>query len=70
MLLPHVLGSAGPVFRKATSWAMLAKHTELLVAFGGVPQKNTFVAPGGMARHGLRQHLARRAAARHARSRT
>jgi biotin/methionine sulfoxide reductase len=58
VLLPHVLGSAGPIFRKATPWSMLAKHTELLVAFGGIPQKNTFVAPGGMARHGLRGHLA------------
>jgi biotin/methionine sulfoxide reductase len=58
VLLPHVVGNAGAVFRKATSWTMVAKHTELLVAFGGIPQKNTFVAPGGMARHGLRQHLA------------
>jgi biotin/methionine sulfoxide reductase len=58
VLLPHVVGNAGSVFRKATPWTMVAKHTELLVAFGGVPHKNTFVAPGGMARHGLRQHLA------------
>jgi biotin/methionine sulfoxide reductase len=58
VLLPHVVGNAGSVFRKATPWTMLAKHTELLVAFGGIPHKNTFVAPGGMARHGLRDHLA------------
>jgi biotin/methionine sulfoxide reductase len=58
VLLPHVVGNAGAVFRKATSWAMVAKHTELLVAFGGIPLKNMFVAPGGMARHGLRDDLA------------
>ena len=58
VLLPHVVGSAGVVFRKATSWTMVARHTELLVAFGGIPIKNTFVAPGGMARHGIRHHLA------------
>jgi biotin/methionine sulfoxide reductase len=58
VLLPHVIGNAGTVFRKATPWTGIAEHTELLVAFGGVPHKNTFVAPGGMARHGLRQHLA------------
>ena len=58
VLLPHVVGSAGAVFRKATSWPVIARHTELLVAFGGIPIKNTFVAPGGMARHGIRQHLA------------
>jgi len=58
VLLPYLLGSAGPVFRKATSWPVIARHTELLVAFGGVPVKNTFVAPGGMARHAIRGHLA------------
>ncbi|MBM4268731.1 MAG: molybdopterin oxidoreductase [Deltaproteobacteria bacterium] len=57
VLLPHVVGNPGSVFRKATAWAMLARHTELLVAFGGVPIKNTFVAPGGMARHSIRRHL-------------
>jgi biotin/methionine sulfoxide reductase len=58
VLLPHVVGSAGAVFRRATSWPVIARHTELLVAFGGIPIKNTFVAPGGMARHGIRSHLA------------
>ena len=58
VLLPHVVGSAGAVFRKATAWSVVAEHTELLVAFGGIPIKNTFVAPGGMARHGIRQQLA------------
>lgn len=58
VLLPYLLGSAGPVFRKATSWPVIARHTELLVAFGGIPVKNTFVAPGGMARHAIRGHLA------------
>src|SRR5262245_35115495 len=57
VLLPHVVGSSGAVFRKATSWSVVAAHTELLVAFGGIPIKNTFVAPGGMARHGVRGHL-------------
>ncbi len=57
VLLPHLLGSSGPVFRRATSWPVIASHTELLVAFGGLPLKNTFVAPGGMARHSLRGHL-------------
>jgi biotin/methionine sulfoxide reductase len=57
VLLPHLLGGSAAVFRKATPWTVIAKHTELLVAFGGLPLKNTFVAPGGMAHHGLRQHL-------------
>jgi len=58
VLLPHVVGNAGAVFRRATSWKVVAERTELLVAFGGVPLKNTFVAPGGMARHGIRNYLA------------
>ncbi len=57
VLLPHLVGSSAAVFRKATTWTVIAKHTELLVAFGGLPLKNTYVAPGGMANHGLRQHL-------------
>ncbi len=57
VLLPHLVGSAAAVFRKATPWTVIAKHTELLVAFGGLPLKNSFVAPGGMAHHGIRQHL-------------
>lgn len=54
-----MVGNAGAVFRKASSWPVIEAHTELLVAFGGVPIKNTFVAPGGMGRHGIRGHLAR-----------
>ena len=57
VLLPHLVGSSATVFRRATAWSVIAKHTDLLVAFGGLPLKNTFVAPGGNARHGLRQHL-------------
>src|SRR3954471_5516960 len=58
VLLPHLVGNATMVFLKATPWDAIARHTELLVAFGGIPLKNTFVAPGGMARHGLRDQLA------------
>ena len=58
VLLPHLVGSSAAVYRQATSWSMIARHTDLLVAFGGLPLKNTFVAPGGNARHKLREHLA------------
>ncbi len=57
VLFPHIFGSAAAVMRKATTWATVAAHTELLVAFGGLAMKNTFVAPGGNARHDLRGHL-------------
>ncbi|MDQ6656634.1 MAG: molybdopterin-dependent oxidoreductase [Actinomycetota bacterium] len=37
----------------ATSWPVIAEHTELFVAFGGLPRKNTAVASGGNVRHDL-----------------
>jgi biotin/methionine sulfoxide reductase len=57
VLLPHLVGSSAAVFRRATAWEVVARETELLVAFGGLPLKNTFVAPGGNARHSMRAHL-------------
>ena len=57
VLLPHLVGSSAAVFRRATAWDVIARHTDLMLAFGGLPLKNTFVAPGGNARHHLRQHL-------------
>ncbi len=50
--LPHVLGSAQAVAGPLTSWSSIAKHTRLLVLFGGANPKNTQVAKGGCAWHG------------------
>jgi biotin/methionine sulfoxide reductase len=38
------------------------ENTELIVAFGGIPEKNVFVTPGGTTRHGTPGHLAALAA--------
>ncbi|GAB3688975.1 molybdopterin-dependent oxidoreductase [Saccharopolyspora tripterygii] len=51
ILLPHVVGSSAAVLGYADSWATVREHTDLIVAFGGVPVKNTWVNPGGVARH-------------------
>ncbi|MFC5008499.1 molybdopterin-dependent oxidoreductase [Dactylosporangium cerinum] len=59
VLLPHVVGDAEEVLRNASSWPTLTEHTELLVAFGGVPAKNVFVTPGGVTRHSTPGHLRR-----------
>ncbi|HLH99658.1 MAG TPA: molybdopterin-dependent oxidoreductase, partial [Acidimicrobiales bacterium] len=61
-ILPHVVGSAEELWRGATSWSVVARHTDLLVAFGGLPAKNSFVSPGGVTRHVVRSHLAQAAA--------
>ncbi|MGW6059230.1 molybdopterin-dependent oxidoreductase [Streptomyces sp. NPDC055189] len=60
VLLPHIVGRAGAraVLRAASSWPTLAAHTELIVAFGGIPAKNVHVTPGGVTRHRTPGHLA------------
>ncbi len=50
--LPHILGSAQAVTGPLTSWPSIAKHTRLLVLFGGAHPKNAQVAKGGCAWHG------------------
>jgi biotin/methionine sulfoxide reductase len=56
--LRRVVGSAEEVWRGATSWDVIARETELIVAFGGLPVKNLSVVPGGVTRHTVGDHLA------------
>ncbi|GHE99381.1 biotin transporter BioY [Amycolatopsis deserti] len=51
VVLPHIVGTATDVLRNGSSWPTIVANTELLVAFGGVPEKNVFVTPGGVTRH-------------------
>ena len=51
VVLPHIVGSAEEVLRRGSSWPTIVANTDLLVAFGGVPEKNVFVTPGGVTRH-------------------
>ncbi len=62
VLLPHLVGSAEEVLRQPTSWPTIIEHTQLVVAFGGIPAKNVFVTPGGMTKHRTRDYLDRAAA--------
>ena len=62
VLLPHLVGSAEEVMRQPTSWPTIVEHTDLVVAFGGIPAKNVFVTPGGMTEHRTRDYLDRAAA--------
>ena len=48
VLLPHVVGDVSLVLRRRHVLAVIAEHTELVVAFGGLPQKNAAVSPGGV----------------------
>jgi biotin/methionine sulfoxide reductase len=49
--LPHVVGSPQSVVGPLTSWTSIARHTRLMVLFGGANPKNTQVIKGGCAAH-------------------
>ena len=51
VILPRVLGPAYNMMPRHTSWRSIAEHGELMVAFGGLPIKNSQVSPGGNTRH-------------------
>ncbi|WP_375001431.1 molybdopterin-dependent oxidoreductase [Aeromicrobium sp. CTD01-1L150] len=52
VVLPHVIGGSGmAMFDWNPAWATIAENTELVLAFGGAPLKNTLVNQGGLRRH-------------------
>jgi biotin/methionine sulfoxide reductase len=56
-ILPHVIGSQESAGRENVSWHELATKTEVVLAFGGLPLKNTSVSSGGTSQHVSRDHL-------------
>ena len=58
-VLPHVIGDRHGLTDGFTTWAEIAAHGRLVVAFGGVSGKNAQIQAGGVARHGLRAQVAR-----------
>lgn len=63
-LMKHVVGPfRSLVLDGATSWRVIAEHSELVVAIGGLALKNAQVTSGGVGRHTTRAAL-RAAAAR------
>ncbi len=63
VILPHVVAPWSQIELEQTTWQELAQHTELVIAFGGLPLRNTQVAYGGITEHqsevGLRDAVAR-----------
>jgi len=62
-LMPHLIAPMDDIIGSHTSWDVLAEHTKLFVAFGGVPLKNAQVTGGGAGDHRVREGLRRLAAA-------
>ena len=60
VIVPHVFGYGwGAIRGGATSWPVIARHTKLMVSFGGLPLKNTQVSAGGLGKHATRGWLER-----------
>src|SRR6202451_2452361 len=58
VFLPHVLGNAQACTGPLTSWSSVARHSKLMVMFGGANPKNMQVTKGGMGAHAMGQWLA------------
>ena len=60
VIVPHVFGHDWNFIRGGTnSWPVIARHTELVVSFGGIPLKNAQVSAGGLSSHATRGWLER-----------
>lgn len=58
VIVPHVVGEDFRALQaQYTSWPVIAAHTDLIVAFGGIPLKNSQAQHGGQGRHSLRGWL-------------
>src|ERR1043166_9270136 len=56
--LPHIVGSPQSVVGPLTSWSSIARHSKLMVLFGGANPQNTLVSKGGCGSHSPRGWLA------------
>ena len=54
VLLPYVIADVTVLQTHATGKSVIAEHTGLVVAFGGLSPKNAAVSPGGVSRHHTR----------------
>lgn len=57
VLMPHIVGPYRRQVEEATRWPVVARHTDLVVAFGGLPARNAQVSDGGLGRHLMGGHL-------------
>ena len=62
VILPHVVASWQEMELAQTSWSEIAECTELFVAFGGIPLRNTQMAYGGITEHQSKSGLERASA--------
>ncbi|MBV8094665.1 MAG: molybdopterin-dependent oxidoreductase, partial [Acetobacteraceae bacterium] len=51
VLVPHVLGDYEALTKHNVTWEQVAKHSEVVLAFGGMAVKNSMVAGGSISQH-------------------
>ncbi len=51
VLLPHIIGTDAPIGGPLTTWRNIAKHTDLMVMFGGANIPNMQINSGGCGEH-------------------
>jgi biotin/methionine sulfoxide reductase len=56
-LMPHIVGPFRQHVAQATRWSVIAKHTDLVVLFGGMALRNTQVSDGGVSKHRMADNL-------------
>ncbi|MGK5678163.1 molybdopterin-dependent oxidoreductase [Actinoplanes sp. URMC 104] len=61
VVLPHIVGrrAANGLLWQGTDWPVIAEHTDLIIAFGGLRPETMRVTPGGRATHTTLSHLSR-----------
>ena len=57
VILPHVVGHESSFISQPTNWPSLINKSELFVAFGGLPLKNSQVTSGGLSRHLQKKYM-------------
>ena len=56
-LMPFILGDYRKHVSQTTRWPVIAKHSELVVLFGGLAIRNTQISDGGIAQHRMTGNL-------------
>ena len=57
VLMPHIVGPFRTQVAQATRWRVIARHSDLVVMFGGMANRNAQVSDGGVARHRMLDNL-------------
>jgi biotin/methionine sulfoxide reductase len=58
IILPHVIGNTDGLTGYQSTWSTIVEHGRLIVAFGGLPLRNSQVQAGGVGRHIVKEELA------------